>query len=62
MIGRYLDEHGKATPVSMFGAKAVLRKRMSRRLRDKDLQQLLVEMCSTRGLSLIFDDRDLSGD
>ena len=61
-IGRYLDGHGKSTPVSMFGAKAVLRGRLPRAISDDELLQLLVEMCATRGLSLLFDDSDLQGD
>jgi hypothetical protein len=62
-IGRYLDGHGKSTPVSMFGARAVLRGRLPRAITDDDeLLQLLVEMCATRGLSLLFDDSDLQGD
>jgi hypothetical protein len=61
-IGRYLDQHGKSTPVSMFGARAVLRDRLPRAVPDNELQQLLVEMCATRGLSLLFDDSDLKGD
>jgi hypothetical protein len=31
-IGRYLDEHGKSMPVSVFGARAVLLERLPKPL------------------------------
>jgi len=61
-IGRFLDEHGKSMPISMFGARAVLQERLPQQIAEKELQQLLVEMCASRGLALLFDDRDLQGD
>jgi len=60
-IGRYLDAHGNSMPVSMVGARAVLRERIAHGVRKRDLDRLLVEMCSTRGLAVIFDDADLRG-
>ena len=48
-------------PVSMFGARAVLRKRIPRRVSDDELEELLVEMCSTRRLSIVFDEKDFGG-
>ena len=59
-IGRYLDGHGKSMPVSMVGARAVLRERVAHGVRKRDLDRLLVEMCATRGLAVIFDDGDLT--
>jgi hypothetical protein len=60
--GHYLDEHGKGMPVSMFGARAVFQERLPQQVAEKELQQLLVEMCASRGLALLFDAPDLQGD
>ena len=60
-IGSYLDGHGKCMPVSIVGAKAVLRERLPRRVPKRELERLLVEMCSTRGLSVLFDESELTG-
>ena len=60
-IGRYLDSHGTSMPVSMVGARSVLRERMGHGVSKRELDRLLVEMCSTRGLAVIFDDGDLRG-
>jgi hypothetical protein len=60
-IGTYLDGHGKSMPVSIVGAKAVLRERLPGAVPKKELERLLVEMCATRGLAVIFDERELTG-
>ena len=43
-----------------YQAKAVLRERMSYSIPREELVRLLVEMCSTRGLAVIFDERELT--
>ena len=39
-IGRYLDAHGKSTPVSMVGASAVLRGRLAQGIPTRELDRL----------------------
>ncbi len=57
-IGRYLDDHGSGRPVSIQGALSSLRHRLSTQLSDASLEELLVEMCASRKLSILFDRRD----
>ena len=57
-IGRYLDGHGTSRPVSIHGALALLRRELSTQLSDASIEELLVEMCSSRKLAVLFDRRD----
>lgn len=57
-IGSYLDSHGRSMPVSIVGAKAILKERLHHTPSKRVLERLLVEMCSTRGLSIIFDESE----
>lgn len=57
-IGRYLDGHGTSRPVSIHGALALLRHELSTQLSDASIEELLVEMCSSRQLAVLFDRRD----
>ena len=57
-IGRYLDDHGEARPVSVHHALAALRQRIDTQLSDAALEELLVEMCASRKLAMLFDRRE----
>jgi hypothetical protein len=57
-IGRYLDDHGSGRPVSIHGALVSLRQALATQLSDASLEELLVEMCSSRKLAVLFDRRD----
>ena len=57
-IGRYLDDHGSGRPVSIHGALTALRSGLDTQLSDASLEELLVEMCASRKLSVLFDRRD----
>lgn len=54
-IGSYLDAHGSSTPVSIRVAMQEVRRRVQTAMSDQALEELLVEMCSTRRLSVLFD-------
>jgi hypothetical protein len=60
-LGRYLDDHGPSTPVSVLGTIAVVRERAATTLSDEEIEELLVEMCSSRRLFVVFDARDADG-
>ena len=56
-IGQYLDDHGANSPVSIREAIPTLRRSAATNLSDEALLQLVVEMCATRRLSVLFDGR-----
>jgi hypothetical protein len=57
-IGHYLDDHGSGRPVSIHGALSSLRCRLETPLSDASLEELLVEMCASRKLAVLFDRRE----
>jgi hypothetical protein len=57
-VGEYLDLHGKDAPISMRLAKTTLRWRVPTETSDEDLRRLIVDMCSSRQLPILFDGRD----
>jgi hypothetical protein len=57
-IGRYLDDHGSSRPVSVHGALSSLRRDLNTQLSDASIEELLVEMCASRKLPVLFDRRD----
>lgn len=57
-IGRYLDDHGSARPVSVHLALGSLRQGTDTQLSDAALEELLVEMCASRKLAVLFDRRE----
>ncbi|MBS3650454.1 hypothetical protein KEU06_17710 [Pseudaminobacter sp. 19-2017] len=56
-VGRYLDDHGRSTPVSLGVAIPEIRTRYSTRLSNKALEELILQMAATRGLSVLLDNR-----
>ena len=54
-IGYYLDAHGWSTPVAISIAIPAVRRRVETALSDQSLQELIVEMCSSRRLAVLFD-------
>ena len=57
-VGRYLDDQGSARPVSIHLALAALRGEIETQLSDAALEELLVEMCASRKLAVLFDRRE----
>jgi hypothetical protein len=55
-IGRYLDEHAKSAPVSIKDELPALRP-LATALADQELLLLVVEMCGTRNLAVLFNER-----
>jgi len=58
-IGCYLDRHGWSTPVAISSAIPAVRLRVETDLSDQALQELIVEMCCSRRLAVLFDAGDL---
>jgi hypothetical protein len=54
-VARYLDDHGRSTPVSLGVAIPEIRNRQSTRLSNKALEELILQMAATRGLSVLLD-------
>lgn len=61
-IGSYLDTHGWSTPVAISTAIPAVRHRVDTNLSDQALQELIVEMCSSRRLAVLFDAGDLGSE
>ncbi|PBB64236.1 hypothetical protein CK228_34080 [Mesorhizobium sp. WSM4312] len=58
LIGQYLDDHSKTTPVSISDAIRVIRKRAVTHLSDFDLEELIVECAGVRQLGVLLDTHD----
>jgi hypothetical protein len=56
-VGRYLDDHGRSTPVSLGVSIPEIRTHYSTRLSNKALEELVLQMAATRGLSVLLDNR-----
>ncbi|MDX8500826.1 hypothetical protein RFM99_20715 [Mesorhizobium sp. VK4C] len=57
-IGNYLDDHSKATAVSVSGAIFAIRKKAMTTLSDNELEELIVESAAARHLAVLLDTRD----
>ncbi len=55
-IGRYLDEHAKSAPLSLKHELPVIRP-LAAKLAEDELRLLVVEMCGTRSLAVLLDER-----
>jgi hypothetical protein len=53
-IGRLLDDRAFSAPVPVHALAAEVRRRVETKLSDLAIEELIVEMASTRGLPMIF--------
>ena len=56
-IGRMLDDHAKMASVSLADALKDIRKDHHTQLSDCDLEELVIEMAKSRGLTVLIDRR-----
>ena len=54
-ISRHLDDHPKSMPVRVHQLAALIRQRFNASLPDKSIEELIVEMATTRRLPMLFD-------
>ena len=54
-ISRHLDDHPKSTPVRVHQLAALIQQRFNASLPDKSIEELIVEMATTRRLPMLFD-------
>ena len=60
-IGQYLDEQAPGAPLSIRDAIPALRRCAAASLSEEALLELIVEMCATRRISVLFDGQSQVG-
>lgn len=54
-IGRYLDDHGRGTAVSMSLASSAIRRRVKTSMNRLELEQLIMESAAARQMAMLLD-------